>query len=369
MTGTMIDEAVLEDLLGSIADDIAVPPDGARRVVEAARPRPVPAATEPAARRPFPHDRVLAVAAAVVLLGGLGAIIAVSGNGSSSKSTGGALSRDVASAPTLAPKSAARGGATAELPALPPSVGTGSTSQPPSSSSSSAPVDGAKIVKTAALDLQVPHATLPSAVSRVTAVATGLGGYVSNSQTSYGGTDPSASIALRVPVAEFNTAIARLRRLPGVKVLNDSETGTDVTAQYTNLQAQLQAATGERDALLVVLSHAQSIGDILAVRDRITAVQSEIDQLQGKINLLGDQASYSSIAVALAEKPANVKPAATHKQQTGLAKAWADARSGFTTSVEWLLARSGAALIVLLAALALAFLVRYLYPVVRRALM
>jgi len=369
VTDTMIDEAVLEDLLGRLGGDIPIPDESVQRVVEAARPHRG-GSTAPVVRRSFPRDRVLAVAAAVVLLGGLGAIIAVSGNGSSSsKATSGARSDQAAPASTPAPKSSSRGATGAQAPAVSSSTVPASGAGTPSASSSSGPVDGAKIVKTAALDLQVPHATLPSEVSRVTAVAIGLGGYVSNSQTSYGGTDPSASIALRVPVAEFNTAISRLSKLPGVKVLNDSETGTDVTAQYTNLQAQLQAATGERDALLVVLSHAQSIGDILAVRDRITAVQSEIDQLQGKINLLGDQASYSSIAVALAEKPANVKPAATHKPQTGLAKAWADARSGFTKSVEWLLARSGAALIVLLAALALAFLVRYLYPVVRRALM
>ena len=110
-----------------------------------------------------------------------------------------------------------------------------------------------------------------------------------------------------------------------------------------------------------MLSHAESIGDILSVRDRITAVQSEIDQLQGKINLLGDQASFSSVAVSLTEKPVHPKPAAAqHAPKTGLAKSWADARSGFAKSVEWLIARSGAALIVLLAGLLLAFALRYL---------
>ena len=67
-----------------------------------------------------------------------------------------------------------------------------------------------------------------------------------------------------------------------------------------------------------------------------------------------------------------VKPAAVivpAKPPTGLSKAWKDARQGFANSIEWLLARSGGALIVLLAALALVFGIRYLYPVVRRALL
>ena len=142
-----------------------------------------------------------------------------------------------------------------------------------------------------------------------------------------------------------------------------------MTGQYNDLQAQLTAATSERDALLGVLADAQTVGDILAVRDRITTVETEMNQLQGQINLLGDQASLSSIAITLSEKPVH-KPAATVAgPPSGLTKAWRDARDGFSNSLEWLIARSGGALIVLLAGLVLLFGIRYLYPVVRRGLL
>ena len=71
----------------------------------------------------------------------------------------------------------------------------------------------------------------------------------------------------------------------------------------------------------------------------------------------------------LSEKPVKATTtAAHHAPPTGLSKAWADARHGFTDGIEWLIARSGGALIFLLAALALLFGIRYLYPVVRRGL-
>ncbi len=247
---------------------------------------------------------------------------------------------------------------------------TVATAAPPSASTSTGGVDGAKIVKTGTLDLQVPHATLRTAVNRVTGVAIGLAGYVSASKTSYDDTDPTAQITVRVPVANFDTAIARLDTLPGVKVLGDSESGVDVTGHYTDLQAQLAAATTARDDFLLILSHAQSINDILTVRDRVTAAQTEVDQLQGQIKLLDDQATFSALAITLAEKPATVPPAAVHHAhvESGLAKSWSDARHGFASGVEWLIARSGAALIILLAGLALLFGIRYLYPVVRRGL-
>jgi len=232
-------------------------------------------------------------------------------------------------------------------------------------------IDAAKIVKTGTLDLEVPKDTLRPTVNRVTAVAGLLRGYVADSKTDFETGVATGQITLRVPVGAFETAISRINQLPGVKVLGDSENGADVTAQYTNLQAQLNAATVERDSLLSLLAQANSLGDVLALHDRIAGANSQIDQLQGRINLLTDQASYSSIAITITERHV-VKPAAViapAKPPTGLSKAWKDARQGFANSIEWLLARSGGALIVLLAALALVFGIRYLYPVVRRALL
>jgi hypothetical protein len=84
--------------------------------------------------------------------------------------------------------------------------------------------------------------------------------------------------------------------------------------------------------------------------------------------VLGDQASFSSIAVSLSE-PAPKRPAAATPPPppTGLSKAWHDAKDGFSNSIEWLVARSGGALVALVAVLALLFGLRLLYPVVRRA--
>jgi hypothetical protein len=355
----MIDEAVLRELLTQAADAIPLPPPGPARILTALAG---PAPTTRRSRPPFVKPLAAAAAAVVVVL----LAVPMLGGGSSSKRM------VVTAGPALAPadgRSFKRslgqggntlGGATATtVPTL-----SGSTGTP------SGPVDGAKIVKTGTLDLQVPHATLRAAVNRVTGATVGLGGYVASSKTSYDNPNPTAQITIRVPGQQFETAIARLRALSGVKVLGDSENGTDVTAQYADLQAQLAAATAGRDALLVVLSRAETVGDILAVQDRVTAAQSTVDQLQGRINVLNDQTSYSSIATTLSEKPARGATTALHRTpDTGISKAWADARHGFSNSIEWIIARSGGALIVLLAALALLFGIRYLYPIVRRGLL
>ena len=340
----MIDEAVLEELLAQVADEIPVPAAGPERVMSAL------ALSSNQSRRTRPRlaKPLLAAAAAVAVV-----LLAVLMLG------GGSSSRSGSRVQTAAPLDGSRLNRSHDR-----DVSGGNASG--AASSPTTPADAAKIVKTGTLDLQVPHATLRTAVNRVTGVAVGLGGYVANSRTNYGKIDATAQITVRVPVHDFDTAIARLDALPGVKVLGESENGTDVTARYADLQAQLTAATTARDALLVVLSRAESVGDILAVQDRVTAAETEVERLQGRINVLADQASFSSLAVTLSEKPA--RGAAIGPAATGIGKAWADARKGFSNGIEWIIARSGGALIVLLAALAILFGIRYLYPILRRGL-
>jgi len=394
----MIDELVLEQLLDELGQEIAVPPDGAERVVLEL------ATVGRTTRRPSPRlGRALMVAAVIAVVAGIGLLM----HGSTEPATRVANDRPAVVAPREQQRAPARhfgavngglslqapqgsngaagaqdatgatgpAGASPGLPGTSPATPLGAgASGIPGNDGPQGPqglIDAAKIVKTGTLDLEVPKDILRPTVNRVTAVAGLLRGYVADSKTDFETGVATGQITLRVPVGGFETAISRINQLPGVKVLGDSENGADVTAQYTNLQAQLNAATVERDSLLSLLAQANSLGDVLALHDRIAGANSQIDQLQGRINLLTDQANYSSIAITITERHV-VKPAAViapAKPPTGLSKAWKDARQGFANSIEWLLARSGGALIVLLAALALVFGVRYLYPVVRRALL
>jgi hypothetical protein len=218
----------------------------------------------------------------------------------------------------------------------------------------------------------VGNGSVPKADAAVTAIAKGAGGYVADDRST-GGSTPTAALTIRVPYNTFDDTFGAVTRLGTAyhgKVLSSAKHSADVTAQYTDLQARRDAAVGERNQLDVVLSQAHTIGDILAVRDRIQGVQSEIDQLTGQIRVLNDQASYSALAVSIAEKAPKPKPAAQPaKPESGIHKAVHDARTGFAHSVEWIIARSGKALVAFLAIVALMFLLRYLYPVIRRGLL
>jgi hypothetical protein len=426
----MIDENVLEQLLAEIADEIEVPADGAERVVHA-----VSHSAKPARRPSPQITRVLLVAAACAVLVGVGVSINNATHGTPSSVAGGALRvHGPATATTVAGGIGAQGGTglaggpgliandgarvSRGLPVgnygaqgpigatgpagVSPQVGdqgivgpqgpsgpvgfagptgpagvngpvgpTGLMAGAGALASSGGIQDGAKIVKSGALDLTVPHGRLRVAVSRVSGVATGYGGYMANTQTKYGGDDATAQITMRIPVANFEAAIKQLTHLPEVTVLSQSTTGADVTDQYVNVQAQMISLSSERDSFLALLSASRNVDEILMLHDRVAGVQSQLDQLQGRLNLLDHQSSLSSLAITISENPATAAKSAAHvvPPPTGLSKSWKDARQGFANVVEWLLARSGGALIALIAALALLFGLRYLYPVVRRGLL
>ena len=80
-----------------------------------------------------------------------------------------------------------------------------------------------------------------------------------------------------------------------------STTSTDVTAQYVDLQARINALEASRQQYLTIMAQASSIGDILAVQSQLDTLQSQIEQLQGQLNLLSDETTYATLTVSLSE--------------------------------------------------------------------
>lgn len=228
---------------------------------------------------------------------------------------------------------------------------------------SAAFADSAKVIKTGSLDLQVKKGRFEGTVSAITAKAIGLNGYISESTTSRSGDAPSGTVVVRVPSDSFDGLLADLRKLG--KVQSVAQRGTEVSAQYTDVQARLAAVTATRDRLNVVLSKAENVPDILSVQDRITQVQTEIEQLQGQLRLLDDQVSMGTLAVSLSEPGATPVEIKTGDDRT-VGSAWRDARHRFGNAIEGVVAWSGSAAAVLVIGLVAAVLAMLVWRRSRR---
>jgi len=182
---------------------------------------------------------------------------------------------------------------------------------------------GNRIVRTARVDLEVGKGTLDETIDRATDVVTRADGTYVGSSTSVPGEGPATGeVTFRVPVDAFE---AILRELKGLGTYRGEQSGTeDVTNQYVDLRGQLTAWRAQERVYLRLLGRARSIGDVIAVQNQLQQVQSNIERLQGQVNHLEDQSSFSTIVLNLSEPGAG----GVAQPRSRLERAWATAVSG-----------------------------------------
>lgn len=377
--GTLTDED-LTSLLGEAAASFVVPDEGP----DAVRAE---LADEAAVVPFYRHRRLQVAAAAAVVLGGL-ALGSVVFGGSGVDRVGqlaGAERPSSAGTPAdgdaLQRRSAGQSGgsaagkAVAPAAAPPGSTWTGSTWSPTSGDSldvalqgtatggaaapatagggtaASAPVpaaptaDGARVVKTGAIALVVEDGRVTPVLTQVQQLAQQFGGEVAVAKTDELGETPSGSVTLRVPVDAFEEVVAKVRSLDA-EVRSAATSGRDVTAEYADLETQIRTLTAARERFLEILSRARTIGDVLAVQQRVDDATGKIDRLEGQRRVLAAQSERATLEVMVTEAD---DPVVTKAQpDDGLSKAFSDAWQGFTTGVEAMIRLSGRGVLLLL---------------------
>jgi hypothetical protein len=190
------------------------------------------------------------------------------------------------------------------------------------------------------VEIELRRGGFADALARLAALATGSGGFVAETRTSEAGRAPRGSVTIRIPASAFDGVVAEVRALGTVRSLTTQ--AVDVTGQFVDLEARIRTLDATRAQYLTLLTRARAIGDILAVQERLTDVQSQIEQLQGQRDALADRAALATLTVSVAEPGAGQPP-----ERAGFAKAWDDAVDGFTGALAAILAASGTATVVL----------------------
>jgi hypothetical protein len=94
-----------------------------------------------------------------------------------------------------------------------------------------------RIVRIGYLTMEVKDTA--QTMEAISAVAKGFDGYVVSSNKQKMEESMAGWISIRVPVERFDEALASIRKL-AVEVHSERTEGTDVTEEYTDLQAQLR---------------------------------------------------------------------------------------------------------------------------------
>jgi hypothetical protein len=181
---------------------------------------------------------------------------------------------------------------------------------------------GNRIVRTATVNLEVREGGIGDAISQATEVAARHKGiYVAATTSLPSDGEARGQVTFRVPVEAFEAVLRDLKALGTYR--GEKSSTEDVTSNYIDLKGQLTAWRAQERVYLRLLDRARSIADVIAVQNQLQQVQSNIERLQGQVDYLEDQSSFSTIVLALTE------PGAAAGQPRGtLVRAWEFALAG-----------------------------------------
>ena len=195
----------------------------------------------------------------------------------------------------------------APVPALPPSAegarqpsaadSTGSSVQ---NSPSAASADR-MIVYTVNLRIEVQDTD--KAATDIAAIAAQYKGYVSGSNLNRDSQNlMRGTISLRIPAESLDAAQKQIEAA-GLKVLGRNKNSNDVTDQYSDLNARLTNLQATRDDLRKMLdsvtARSSKAEDILAVYNQLSAIQGQIEQIKGQMNVLEKTTALATLTVEL----------------------------------------------------------------------
>lgn len=218
------------------------------------------------------------------------------------------------------------------------------------------------VIKTGRISIRLGHGDLGKAVDRARTIVDRYGGFISSSDVS-SGRHESSTIVLRVPADRFDQAMGDIGA-PGIgSVRSQQVSGEDVGQQFVDLSARARNLRAQSRALIRLMNQAVTVSDTIKIQNELFDIQGQIEELDGRLRYLHDQADMSTITMLLAP------PAAVHHhhgQATAIGSALRRSWQRATDVVTAVIVGAGVVIPVALLALVALLVGRRLLPAVRR---
>jgi hypothetical protein len=125
-----------------------------------------------------------------------------------------------------------------------------------------------------------------------------LGGFMVQSNLDNPQQAPTATIVIRIPAKKLDQALNDFKKL-AVKVVSENISGTDVTEEYTDIEARLNTLYKTKTKFEEIMEKASRVQDILEVQRELINLQQQIDALVGQKKYLEKNAQLTKITVYL----------------------------------------------------------------------
>jgi hypothetical protein len=101
---------------------------------------------------------------------------------------------------------------------------------------------------------------------------------------------------IRVPASAFDALMADIEAM-GERIEARSINTQDVTEEFIDVEARLKTKRELESRYLSLLKQAKSVADILSIESQIAATRADIESMQGRLNYLTNQVSYSTLEI------------------------------------------------------------------------
>ena len=109
----------------------------------------------------------------------------------------------------------------------------------------------------------------------------------------------SASYTVRIPSENFQTLMSSLSTLGNVPYTHTYT--QNVTAQYYDTQARMNAYQTQEAKLIEMMDLAESVEDIITIEEKLTDVRYMIESLQSSLNNWDRRVNYSTVDISVEE--------------------------------------------------------------------
>jgi hypothetical protein len=162
------------------------------------------------------------------------------------------------------------------------------------------PMAGPMIARTASVSVIVKD--LGPVEATVKAIALRHNGYIASLNTaSPQDSARTLSATLQIPSAQLESAIAELKQLG--RVDQETQSGEEVTKEFTDRAARLKNARATEQRLLDVLrEHTGKVKDILEAEQEIARVRGEIEQMEADQRALQTRIDFATVQLSVQEE-------------------------------------------------------------------
>jgi hypothetical protein len=162
------------------------------------------------------------------------------------------------------------------------------------------PMNGPMIARTASVSLIVKD--FGPVESTVKAIVLRHNGYIASLNTaSPQDSARTLSATLQIPSAQLESAIAELKQLGRVE--QETQSGEEVTKEFTDRAARLKNARATEQRLLDVLrEHTGKVKDILDAEQEIARVRGEIEQMEADQRALQTRIDFATVQLSVQEE-------------------------------------------------------------------